>query len=119
LSSAISCVAALAAAPAGRVGENGTGAMWIAPELVAAPMPVVTCGERSAPRSRELVFERLLPGAPQELPPAAAAGGAVTFEWNSETGELSFASVAPSGVFDDLERGAVQAALSTDSCGPR
>jgi hypothetical protein len=67
---------AFAAADAGRVRESGTGAMWIAPELVdalnAARFPDCT---------HEVVIKTDL-----------RTNGRVVFEWHPATGELSFAA---------------------------
>ena len=63
-----------AAADAGRVGEDGTGAMWIAPELVAAlPHAQPGCSDEVVAQVTDL-----------------AAAGRLTFEWHPATGELSF-----------------------------
>ena len=66
--SALVVLGACAAADAGRVGEDGTGAMWVAPELLEALGEGVT--------------------QPVDL----QANGRVTFEWHPATGELSFAT---------------------------
>jgi hypothetical protein len=92
------------ATDAGRDSENGTGAMWVAPELVAGSARVQTCSQQAGQRS-ELVFETLQPDdIDSELPRLLAMAGreVVDFEWNSATGELSFSTTAPSSVFSDL-----------------
>jgi len=67
---------AFAAADAGRVGEDGTGAMWVAPELV------------------QVMEEHSLPGGSHEvvIRTDLQTNGRVVFEWHPETGELSFAA---------------------------
>ncbi len=69
---------AFAAADAGRVGEDGTDAMWVAPELV------------------QLMEEHSLPGSTHEvvIRTDLQTNGRVVFEWHPETGELSFAAAA-------------------------
>jgi len=69
---------AFAAADAGRVGEDGTGAMWVAPELVEA------MGEDGLPGCMHEVVIRT----------DLQTNGRVVFEWHPETGELSFAAGA-------------------------
>jgi hypothetical protein len=69
---------AFAAGGAGRVGEDGTGAMWVAPELLEA-------------------LDAGLSGCVHEVVIEAAdpqTNGRVAFEWNPATGELSFATDA-------------------------
>ncbi len=91
---------------AGRDSENGTGAMWVAPELVASsPALVETCSQRTGQRP-DLVFEILEPdNIEAELPRllAMSAREVVDFEWHSATGELTFRTTAPTAVFSDLE----------------
>lgn len=97
--------ATLTATNAGRDGENGTGAMWIAPELVADSFQVQTCSQQAGQRS-DLVFETLQPeDIDTEMPRmmATAAREVVDFEWNAASGELGFSTTAPSAVFSDLE----------------
>jgi hypothetical protein len=61
---------------AGRVGEDGTGAMWVAPELLDA------LGEVRLPEcSHEVVIVADL-----------QSNGRVVFEWHPATGELTFAT---------------------------
>jgi hypothetical protein len=67
---------ALTAADAGRVGEDGTGAMWVAPELLEAVAAVGPPGCTS-----EAVVEVT----------TLQTNGRVAFEWHPATGELSFA----------------------------
>jgi len=66
---------ALAAADAGRVGEDGTGAMWVAPELL------------------EALGAAKFPGCTHEVVIEAAdlqSNGLVVFAWHPATGELTF-----------------------------
>jgi hypothetical protein len=119
---ALFSVAVLMATDAGRDSENGTGAMWVAPELVVSSPLVQTCGQPAGQRS-ELVFETLEPDdIDTELPRlmAMAAREVVDFEWHSATGELSFSTTAPSAVFSDLEFPTSRAsAHQGPSCGSR
>jgi hypothetical protein len=71
----LTLLGAFAAADAGRVGEDGTGTMWVAPELLGAVEAAGLLG-----CTGEAVAH------PTDLP----AHGKVTFEWHPETGELSF-----------------------------
>jgi hypothetical protein len=67
---------AIVATDAGRVGEDGTGAMWVAPELL------------------EALGEDRLPGCAHDvvIRTDLQTNGRVVFEWHPETGELSFAT---------------------------
>jgi hypothetical protein len=117
----LSLYAALHAADAGRVHESGTGAMWIAPELVAGSLPVQHCGQKTALQSRELTFETLDPrDIDTELPRllASATREVVTFEWNAATGELAFSTNAASSVFSDLAASS-RISPSARNCGSR
>lgn len=82
-------MALVAAAQAGRPGEDGSGAMWIAPELVPPTAIAEPCVHRGTPTGRNLVFEVIRLDDDRQMP--ARAGGAVAFEWNAATGELSIA----------------------------
>jgi hypothetical protein len=120
----LGCVALLAAAQAGRPGEDGSGAMWIAPELIELiPLESRTenCALREGSPGQELVFEviRL-----DERPDTARFVGdirrPVAFEWNARTGELSIAGSAGKGMFRDVRGVPVGAtALPARSCGSR
>jgi hypothetical protein len=71
-----------AAGNAGHRHEDGTGAVWVAPELLAA------------------LDEGGLPGCMHDLliDPARMQQGRVEFEWHPATGELSFAQDAANPV---------------------
>lgn len=74
---ALAFFGAIVAEDAGRVGEDGTGAMWVAPELLDA------------------LGEIRLPGCSHEVVIEAAdlqSNGRVVFEWHPATGELTFAT---------------------------
>jgi hypothetical protein len=73
---ALICLGAFAATNAGRVGEDGTGAVWVAPELL------------------ELLETARLPGCTHDLVIEADLrnDGRVAFEWHPASGELSFAN---------------------------
>jgi hypothetical protein len=115
------CVALVAASQAGRVGEDGSGAMWIAPELIQPPAALADCSHTSEPHDLELVFEAIELGETElDLSRLAAAGSrrSVAFEWNPATGELSFSGTVPAPVFNDLQSAATQGpALLTGNCG--
>jgi hypothetical protein len=71
-------IGAFASADAGRLGEDGTGAMWVAPELLET-------------------LEAALPGCTGNALVTAAdlpAQGKVSFVWNPATSELSFDAAA-------------------------
>ena len=110
---------ALMATNAGREHEPGTGAMRVAPELLAAPRPVQACDQPAAPRA-ELVFEILEAGdGDDELPRVLATGAreVVDFDWNEATGELTFSTTATSTVFSDLQSVSSARELPHLSCG--
>jgi len=74
---AVAFFGAFVAEDAGRVGEDGTGAMWVAPELLDA------------------LGEGRLPDCKHEVVIEAAdlqTNGRVVFEWHPATGELTFAT---------------------------
>jgi len=72
----LACIGALAAANAGRPDEDATGAVWVAPELIAVleASPLAGC-------MHDVHIE----------PVKMQADGRVAFEWHPDTGELSFA----------------------------
>jgi hypothetical protein len=72
---ALAILGAFAAADAGRAREDGTGAMWVAPELLGALETV-----RFSDCNHEVVIKTDL-----------LTNGRVVFEWQPATGELSFA----------------------------
>jgi hypothetical protein len=73
---ALAFFGAFVAPDAGRVGEDGTGAMWVAPELLDA------LGEVTRPEcGHEVVIAADL-----------QSNGRVVFEWHPATGELTFAT---------------------------
>jgi hypothetical protein len=123
-SSVFVCVAMLATSQAGRVGEDGSGALWIAPELIKHPLPVLECTQATEPQALELQFEMIEMGEDPQLPRLAAAGArrTVAFEWNAATGELSFDTdtAASAAMFRDLENPATRkSSLTARSCGSR
>ncbi len=92
---------ALAAADAGRVGEDGTGAMWVAPELLEAVAAAAGCASSVAATTCNRMAR-------------------VAFEWHPATGELSFAAddvhpaiTLPEDFFPE------PLASATRSCGSR
>jgi hypothetical protein len=96
---------AFAAADAGRVGEDGTGAMLVAAELLDA------LGSARVPGCiHEEVIET---AAPQ-------TNGRVVFEWHPATGELSFAtdSIQPALTLPE-DFSAELLAQTTQSCESR
>jgi hypothetical protein len=66
-----------AAPDAGRVGEDGTGAVWVAPELLEA---------LESPKFPVCAHDAVIEVA------AVQSNGRVEFEWHPATGELSFAA---------------------------
>lgn len=114
--------AALWAVDAGRAHENGTGAMRIAPELVARHLPVQGCSQTASLAGRELVFETLDPSEiDADLPRlmASSAREVVNFEWNAATGELGFSTHSTTAIFSDLATSSRVSSPSTRSCGSR
>jgi len=90
------------------VGEDGTGAMWIAPELLEFTRPTVNSG-----CTGEIVMQV------SDL----ASAGRSNFDWNPVTGELSFDAqrvmqqvTLPE---DWLPEESERPALPTQSCGSR
>jgi len=97
-------LAAFAATDAGRVGEDGTGAMWVAPELLE-----VLNRSRFPDCTHEVVIKADL-----------QTNGRVIFEWHPDTGELSFAAdeIKPAITLpEDFSPEPVPAA--TGNCGSR
>ena len=74
--------AALAAGNAGHRHENGTGAVWVAPELLAA------LDSRVSSCMPDVLIE----------PARMQADGRISFEWHEATGELSFADAPGFGI---------------------
>jgi hypothetical protein len=107
-------VALTMATAAGRLGEDGTGAMWIAPELLAlqAPSRIATeCNLSAGARSQELIFE-VIHLDQDELHLANDNQELVEFAWNPATGELTYRADGGSRFFTDLE------ALSASDAAP-
>lgn len=118
---------AFRATDAGRAHESGTGAMWIAPELVGPELtgkslPAQTCSQSAALTAREVVFETLdADDIDADLPRLLASGAreVVRFEWNAATGELGFDTEARTTVFTDLASSSRASSASTRNCGSR
>lgn len=120
---------AFRATDAGRAHESGTGAMWIAPELVGPELtgktlPAQTCSHSAALAAREVVFETLDADAEAidaDLPRLLASGAreVVRFEWNAATGELGFNTQAGTTVFRDLASSSHASSVPIRSCGSR
>jgi hypothetical protein len=108
-----------AAAQAGRVGEDGSGAMWIAPELVSKVSVGEPCSHAVRPASRDVVFEVVHWGDEAEQARVIRGSSrAVAFEWNEATSELSLADSSGTAIFDDLENSAVvDSPPQARSCG--
>jgi hypothetical protein len=118
LTPALLCVSALFATDAGREGESGAGALWVAPELVNVHPDAQPCSQLADLRAPELMFEVLDPDRidadrPQLL--VSATREVVTFEWNATTGELSYIATAPTRMFSDLG----YATQASAAVGPR
>jgi hypothetical protein len=116
-------LATIVSPQAGRIGEGGAGAVWIAPELVATrPVPTAQpCMQTAALRTRTLVFETLEPdeGGIDEGALLTASREVVSFEWNPATGELSYDTSATTGMFSDLAASSPAALRAARSCGSR
>lgn len=97
-----------AAALAGRVGEDGTGTLWIAPELIASATPLAdACAFPARTQPVELRFEMLHPDDIDSHAPLLAGltndhREVVDFDWNPATSELQFRAASGSQVFSDL-----------------
>ena len=106
---------AFMATDAGHVHEDGTGALWIAPELVDTP-PAQFCSQSASLTRQDVVFERLeLDELDVASLPAASSRDVVRFDWNAATGELSFRTTSSPGLFGDvapLAQGVVDSASS-------
>lgn len=86
------------------MGEDGTGAMWVAPEIVAVLEAVKLPG-----CTHEVVIEADL-----------QTHGRVAFAWHPETGELSFAADGPTPALTlPADLSAEPLARATRSCGSR
>jgi hypothetical protein len=111
-------VAIAASSQAGRVGEDGSGAMWVATELLAPPPSAATCSQPTQFHAEELVFETIMDrGELDWATSGVLAGKAVLFDWNGRTGELTYAGATAAGIFRDLENPIRRSSL-TRSCGP-
>lgn len=92
---------------AGREGEDGTGSLWIAPELVTQSAPLTTeCSLPARTRTVDLRFEMLDPEDIDAHSPQLSLQDAqreiVEFEWNPATSELHYRPSSGSHVFSDL-----------------
>ena len=74
---ALAFFGASVAEDAGRAGEDGTGAMWVAPELLDAlgAVRLPACNHKVVIEAADL-----------------QSNGRVVFEWHPATGELTFAT---------------------------
>ena len=103
---AVTLLGMFAAADAGRVGEDGTGAVWVAPELLealnAAAFPACI---------RDVVIQAGL---------ESDSNGRVAFEWHPATGELSFAAdgIKPAVTLPE-ELSPASAIAAAQDCGSR
>lgn len=113
--------ATLYAANAGRPGESGTGAMWIAPELVDSRHAAQPCRQLTRLDAPDLVFERLdFPATDPDHPELTdSAREVVAFDWNPATGELSYSATATTRVFSDLGYATLASAAAGRNCGSR
>jgi hypothetical protein len=113
--------ATLYAANAGRPGESGTGAIWIAPELLESRHDVQPCRQLTTVDAPDPVFEMLeAETADLDGPQLAdSAREVVAFEWNPATGELSYSATATTRVFSDLGYATLASAAAFRNCGSR
>jgi hypothetical protein len=105
---------------AGRVGETGVDALWLAPELVEAGAVATHCSQ-PVTQTRELAFEILDPAEIEQLPRHLSAGAreVVDFTWNPHTSELSYSTTSDSAVFSDLAAHSVANDWSQRTCESR
>ena len=118
----IYAVAMLSAATvAGRVGEDGTGAMWIAPELLEPAASITAnCGQPTRIQTVDVKFEILELGDVDERADRLADNHeAVDFEWNPASSELSYRTSSRTSVFNDLALPSVGESALAASCGSR
>jgi hypothetical protein len=95
------------------VGEDGSGAMWIAPELVRSAPSVRECSQAGYAVALPLTFEKLDWSAAETM--VETPRGAI-FAWNPATGELGFTGTIPASVFTDLEVVALAGGLLDGRC---
>ena len=100
----LACLGSLAAANAGRSDEDGTGAVWVAPELLSSLDSTQLHG-----CMHDVVIE----------PVRMQADGRVDFEWHPETGELSFAAETAHAITRPGASSEGTMALAMQSCGSR
>lgn len=97
---------AMGSPEAGRVGENNRGESWLAAPTPAESRTIAQpCSQLASLEARQLVFEKIRPGdldADDIQRIAAGTHEVVSFQWNAATGELTFDTSAPTGVFSDL-----------------
>jgi hypothetical protein len=115
-------LAALSAASlAGRVGEDGTGAMWIAAELVQSAAPITSnCNQPLRIQNVDLKFEVVdFQDSDSQASPLADNHDSVDFEWNPATSELSYRAGTGASVFSDLVPPSAPGGRAPASCGSR
>jgi hypothetical protein len=110
----------MVAGHAGRVGEAGVDALWIAPELVDTQAVATQCS-RPVTQTRELVFEILDQAEIEQLPRHLSVGAreVVDFTWNPDTSELSYSTTTTSPVFSDLAANSVATDPTHRTCESR
>jgi hypothetical protein len=101
------------ASQAGRVGEDGSGAMWIAPELVRSTPSLRECSQAGHAVALPLTFEKLELSAAETM--VETPRGTI-FAWNPATGELGFTGTIPASVFTDLEAVALAGGMLDGRC---
>jgi hypothetical protein len=115
----LGCVAMFVAAQAGRVGEDGSGAMWIASELLPKVPVGEPCSHDVRPASPDVVFEVIhWDDAAEEARLIRGSSRAVAFDLNETTSELSLAESSATAIFGDLvDSTVVDSPLRARSCG--
>jgi hypothetical protein len=114
---------ALGAADAGFHGEDGSGMVWVAAELLVPDSGDPGCRIVTLPQKAALHFETVDSSAEYTAEAAETlAGGTgrmVSFDWNAATGELSFtASVGIAALTLPEDYVQVASDQSIRSCGP-
>jgi hypothetical protein len=110
------------ASQAGRVGDAQAD-LWLTADLSEPAPAAQSCAQSTPVQPRELVFEMIPSGgdvAEEAAVMASAGHEVVSFGWNPATGELSYDTTAPTGIFSDLVAFSPTAGRPTGrSCGSR
>jgi hypothetical protein len=112
---------ALLAPEAGRMGESSREDLWVA-EYENTRVMAEPCTQTTSIEARDLVFERVEPGdldVDEVRRIAAGTREVVSFKWHAATGELTYDTSAPTGVFSDLAPSSLASAPIHPICESR